>query len=144
MRRYRKFWYHCKYYRSWIIRNISMKLRIIPLMNCIKLTGNKYYNLTKTCPKMTEEETLANIWSHHNPSPKTGHRRFNRRLYRLTEILRCKLNPIFKKKIHNDQAGFLSGMQLIQHLKINQYNTRYENKGEKLYVYLNSHQNRAN
>lgn len=37
------------------------KSSITRLMNSIKLTRNKYYNLTKICPKMIEKEPLANL-----------------------------------------------------------------------------------
>ena len=43
-----------------IIRNISTKTRIIPMMNSIKLTRNKCYNFTKMCAKIKVEEKLDN------------------------------------------------------------------------------------
>lgn len=54
-----------------------------------------------------------NLCGHHNLNTKIGLRQCKRRLYRLKKILRCKLNPTFKKKIYDDQAGFISGMQLV-------------------------------
>lgn len=81
-----------------IIRNISTKPPIIPLINSIEFTKNKYYNLTKTCTKMREEETLANL---------------------MYAIIVTQVPKLDKDGVREDDIGWKksSDINWIQHLK---------------------------